>query len=88
MTASLFTAAGSVVRANIAKAFVRFLTLLVLWCILLALSWPLALAVMILAPVVWLIALPFRIVGVCVGAVIALLKTLLFLPARVLGYRS
>ena len=67
---------------------VRFLVLLVLWCILLVLSWPVALAVLVLAPLVWLIALPFRIVGVCLSAVFALLRTLLFLPARVLGYRG
>jgi len=66
----------------------RFLVLLVLWCILLVLSWPVALAVLVLAPLVWLVALPFRLVGVCVGAVFALLRTLLFLPARVLGHRG
>lgn len=65
-----------------------FLVLLVLWCILLAVSWPVALAVLVLAPLVWLVALPFRIAGLCVGAAFALLRTLLFLPARVLGYRS
>jgi hypothetical protein len=67
---------------------VRFLVLLVLWCILLVLSWPVALAVLVLAPLVWLLALPFRIVGMCVGAIFALLRTLLFLPARVLGGRE
>ena len=66
----------------------RFLVLLVLWCILLVLSWPVALAVLVLVPLVWLLALPFRLVGLCVGAVFALLRTLLFLPARVLGYRG
>jgi hypothetical protein len=70
------------------EAKVKFLVLLVLWCILLVLSWPLALAVLVLAPLVWLVALPFRIVGLCLGAVFAFLKTLLFLPARVLGYRG
>jgi len=64
------------------------LVFLVLWCILVVLSWPVALAVLVLAPLVWLVALPFRIVGLCVGAVLALLRTLLFLPARVLGYRA
>jgi len=44
--------------------------------------------VLVLAPLVWLVALPFRIVGLCFGAVFALLRTLLFLPARVLGYRG
>ena len=65
-----------------------FLVFLVLWCILLVLSWPVALAVLVLAPLVWLVAIPFRIVGLCFGAVFALLRTLLFLPARVLGYRG
>jgi hypothetical protein len=67
---------------------VRFLILLVLWCILLVLSWPVALAVLVVAPLVWLLALPFRIARVCLGAVFAFLRTLLFLPARVLGYRG
>jgi len=67
---------------------VRFLVLLVVWCILLVLSWPVAVAVLVLAPLVWLVALPFRIVGLCLGAVFALLRTLLFLPARVLGHRG
>jgi uncharacterized membrane protein YgaE (UPF0421/DUF939 family) len=51
-------------------------------------SWPLALAVLVLVPLVWLVALPFRLVGVCLGAVFAFLRTLLFLPARVLGHRG
>ena len=58
------------------------------WCILFALSWPLAVLFLILAPLIWLLALPFRFVGVCVAAVFALLKSLLFLPARLLGYRG
>ena len=66
----------------------RFLILLVLWCILLAVSWPLALAVLVLVPLVWLVVLPFRLVGLCLGAVFAFLRTLLFLPARVLGHRG
>ena len=66
----------------------KFLALFILWCILLVLSWPVALAVVFLLPVVWLIALAFRLVGVCVGAVFALLKSILFLPARLLGYRG
>ena len=66
----------------------RFLVLLILWCILLVLSWPVALALLFLAPLVWLVALPFRVVGLCVGAIFALLRTLLFLPARVVGYRG
>jgi hypothetical protein len=67
---------------------VRFLGLVVIWCILFVLSWPLALAVLVLAPVVWLLALPFRLVGIGVGAAFALVKSILFLPARLLGYRG
>ncbi len=56
-----------------------------LWCLLLAVCWPLALLALVLAPLVWLVALPFRLVGVCVAATFALVKALLFLPARLLG---
>ncbi len=66
----------------------KFLALFVAWCILFVLSWPVALVVLALLPLVWLIALPFRLVGICVGAVFALLKSILFLPARLLGYRG
>ena len=64
------------------------LILLVLWFVLLAVSWPLALLVLVLAPFVWLISLPFRLVGLVFGAIFALLRALLFLPARLLGYRG
>jgi len=67
---------------------VKFLSLVVIWCILVVLSPPVALAVLILVPLFWLISLPFRLVGICVGAVFALLKSILFLPARLLGYRG
>ena len=66
----------------------RFLLLLVLWSLLLAIAWPLALAVLLLAPLIWLIALPFRLVGWCIGGTLALVKSLLFLPARLLGHRG
>jgi hypothetical protein len=59
-----------------------------LWCLLLVVCWPLALLVAVLAPLVWLIALPFRLLGVCVQATFALIKALLFLPARLLGARG
>lgn len=55
------------------------------WCLLLVVCWPLALLALVLAPLVWLIALPFRLAGLCVGAVFAFIKALLFLPARLLG---
>jgi len=55
-----------------------------LWCILLFLCWPLALLALILYPLVWLILLPFRIVGIAVDGVLELLKGILLLPARIL----
>jgi hypothetical protein len=55
-----------------------------LWCLLLIVCWPLALIALVLYPFVWLLLLPFRIVGIAVGGVLELLKAILFLPARVL----
>jgi hypothetical protein len=55
-----------------------------LWCILLVLCWPLALLALIAYPFVWLILLPFRIVGIAVEGVLGLLKGILFLPGRIL----
>lgn len=63
----------------------KVMILFVGWCILFALSWPLAVLALILFPIVWILTLPFRIVGVAVGAVIALLRGILFLPARLLS---
>jgi hypothetical protein len=68
---------------KIVKALILFVT----WCILLVLSWPIALLALVLAPLAWLLSLPLRLVGISVSAVFALLKSLLFLPARLLGYR-
>jgi hypothetical protein len=56
-----------------------------LWLLLLVVCWPLALLALVLYPFVWLLALPFRLVGITVEAVFAFLKALLMLPARVLG---
>lgn len=58
-----------------------------LWCLLLIICWPLAALAIILYPVVWLLLLPFRIVGIAVGGVLDLLRAIVTLPARVLGYR-
>jgi hypothetical protein len=55
-----------------------------LWLILLAVAWPLALLALLLYPIVWLILLPFRIVGISVEGVLGLLRGLVTLPARVL----
>jgi len=65
----------------------KVLILFVGWCILLALSWPLAVAALVLLPLIWFISLPFRIVWITVGAIFALLRAILFLPARLLGWR-
>jgi len=63
----------------------KFALVLVGWCLLLVLSWPLALLAAVLWPVVWLLSLPFRLLGIAVDAVFALLRAVLFLPARLLG---
>jgi hypothetical protein len=65
----------------------KLLTFLV-WCVLFVLCWPLALLALFLWPLVWVISLPFRLVGIAFGAVFALLRAVLFLPARILGYRD
>jgi hypothetical protein len=64
-----------------------FLTFLV-WCVLFLLCWPLALLALLAWPLVWLISLPFRVLGIAFDAVFALLRAVLFLPARLLGYRD
>ena len=66
----------------------KLLLLLVAWCLLFVLCWPLALLALILFPVVWLISLPLRLVGITLEALFALLRTLLFLPASLLGFRK
>jgi hypothetical protein len=55
-----------------------------LWCILLVLCWPLALLALVLYPFVWLVLLPFRVVGIAVGGVLELVRAIIFLPGRVL----
>ena len=54
-----------------------------LWCILLVLCWPLAIVALVLYPLVWLLLLPFRIVGIAVGGVLELIWALFTLPVRV-----
>jgi len=66
----------------------KVLILFVCWCILFLLCWPLALLALVLFPIVWLISLPLRLVGICLGAVFSFIKALLFLPARLLGGRT
>jgi hypothetical protein len=56
-----------------------------LWCILLVLSWPLALLALVVYPLVWIVLLPFRVVGIAVDGVFGLMRGLVTLPARVVG---
>jgi hypothetical protein len=55
-----------------------------LWCILFVLCWPLALAALVLYPVVWLLLVPFRLAGIAVGGVLDLVRAIFSLPARML----
>jgi hypothetical protein len=56
-----------------------------LWLILLVLCWPLALLALVLYPLVWLALLPFRLLGIAVGGVLELVRSIILLPARLLG---
>lgn len=55
------------------------------WLLVLFLCWPLALLALVLWPIVWLVTLPFRLIGIGVDAVFALLRAIVMLPARILG---
>jgi len=70
------------------EAFVNALILFVGWCILLVLAWPVALLALLLFPLVWLLTLPLRLLGIAVEGVFALLRAIVFLPARIFGYRG
>ena len=65
----------------------KTLILFVGLCILFTLCWPMALLALILFPVIWLVSLPFRLIGITVEALFTFLRALLFLPARLLGAR-
>jgi hypothetical protein len=67
---------------------VKTVLLFVALCILFVLSWPLAILALLLLPIVWLISLPLRLVGITFEALFALLRAILFLPARLLGRRA
>lgn len=53
-----------------------------LWCLLLVFSWPLALVALVLYPIVWVLLLPFRLLGIAVHGVLALVAAIIFLPVR------
>lgn len=61
------------------------MVLLVAWCVLLVLCWPLALVLLICMPLIWLVSLPLRLIGITIDSLFALIKAILFLPARLLG---
>jgi hypothetical protein len=65
-----------------------FATLILLWLVLLVIFWPLALAALILVPLLWVLSIPFRLVFWTLEAVLRLLKAILFLPARLLGFKA
>ena len=66
----------------------KTLLALVGWFILLVLCWPLAVLALVMWPFVWLVSLPFRIIGITFDALFALLRAVLFLPATVLGNKA
>ena len=66
----------------------KLLLSFLVWCVLLVLCWPVAILALVLFPVVWLVLLPFRLAYLAVEAVLALIRALLFLPARVFGIKS
>ena len=66
----------------------KLLIAIPLWVLLFLVCWPLALLAIVMLPVIWLIALPFRMAGAAVRGVLALFQALVMLPARLLGYRA
>jgi hypothetical protein len=65
----------------------KLLITMLLFGIFLVLCWPLALLMLVLWPILWLLSIPFRIIGIAMQALLALIRVILFLPARMLGYR-
>lgn len=63
----------------------KFLIVLLLWTLLLAVCWPLGLLFLFVLPLLWLLSIPFRIVGALIESLLALVRALLLLPARLLG---
>ena len=73
---------------NVERPQVKALLVIVGWCLLLVLCWPLAVLAILLWPLLWLLSLPFRAVAITFDALFALLRAILFLPARLFGYRD
>jgi len=66
---------------------VKVLLIVVAWSLLFVLCWPLAILAILLWPLLWLMSIPFRLLAIVFEALVALIKAVLFLPARLLGYR-
>ncbi len=66
----------------------KVLIILILWALLLVLCWPVAILALVLWPIAWLLSIPFRVVGIAMDAFLALVKSVLFLPAKLLGYKE
>ena len=76
-----------VVVLSFKRLTITVMIVFLLWCCLAVLAWPFALLVLALLPLLWLIALPFRLLGMVVSAAFIFIRTLLLLPSRLLGYR-
>jgi hypothetical protein len=63
------------------------MTTFLIWFVVLVFCWPLAILAIVVYPIVWLVLLPFRILGIAVDGVLALLRSIVMLPSRVLGGR-
>lgn len=61
------------------------MTKFLLWCILLVVCWPLAILAIVLYPFVWLVLLPFRLLGIAVDGILGLLRSIVMLPGRIVG---
>jgi uncharacterized RDD family membrane protein YckC len=79
---------GVPTRSFLKETEMRGFALFVAWCVLFVLCWPLALLALVLWPLVWLLSLPLRLIGITFEALFALLRAVLFLPVRLLGYRG
>lgn len=66
----------------------KVLLVFIVWCALFVLCWPIALLALVLWPLVWLVSLPLRLVGITLDALFAFFRALLFLPARLLGHKT
>lgn len=74
--------------AETKETTMKMLLTMILWALLLVLCWPLALLMLVAWPFLWLLSIPFRIVATLMEATLALVRALLFLPARLLGHRD